>query len=247
MRPVHEFGPKIRAVVETSDKAGFLGSADIEALVAEWSAKIAAARDASVAAALNAQAEFYWEASTLLAPTRAVAESTGEESMTAVLDAQIRTMQEVSARLRRRAAQFQGVSAEDQAIHEMAAGKPVATGPFFERLDKSLHATFNDLVAAYLVDHPDLDPKKTSFDFINGGEEGWRIAGHKVVEESGAPDEAIALGGPEGEACCSCCAVNDGRRLCYCNNSGKPKAKWCKCGPCKEARDAGRLADEPPK
>lgn len=249
-----QFWSMVRAIVEAADKAGFLGPADIEALATEWAEKIAAAHDASVAAALNQQAEFYWEASTLLTPTRAVAESTGEESMTAVLDAQIRTMQEVSARLRRRAAQFQGVSAEDQAIHDMAAGArvmpiipTVPAEPFFHHPDKSLHATFNALVAAYIADHPDVDPKATSFEFVNGGDDGWRIAGHKAQEPAGVPEEEIALGGPQGGACCACCAVEDGRRLCYCVNSGKPKAKWCKCGPCKTAREEGRTAQEGPK
>jgi hypothetical protein len=238
---VNEFSFLVGAIA----RAAQLEGADIADLIGQWSPKIADARDATVAAALNAQAEFYWEASTLLDPTRAVAEANGEEAMTAVLDAQIRTMREVSSRLRRRAALFQGLSAEDQAIHEMAAATP--TRPLTPGLAGlgavGLPGLANDLADAYFREHPELDKATTSLEFRNG-EKGWHIVGHRTLEHP--PGFAVGEGAAAAaELCCACCAVGDGK--CYCNNSGKPKTKWCKCVPCKTARDNGQTAQEIPK
>lgn len=229
--PVAEFGPHIRAVIDAADKAGFLGEADIAALVAQTARLIARERDRSVADALDAQAEFYWEASTLLDPARGVAEANGEEGMTAVLDAQIRTMREVSTRLRRRAAQWRGVSPEDQAIHDMAAGTPPKSVAADGMQAAGLPSLASDLGDAYFREHPDLDRKTTSLEFRNG-EKGWAVVGHHQVEpapvaKAPAEDEKTAP-----EPCCDCCAVGDGQ--CYCEG---PKAKMCKCAPCKKARE----------
>lgn len=226
---VNEFRAMVRTIVETSDKAGFLGAADIEGIADEWAQKIAAARDASVAAALDAQAEFYWEASTLLDPAKSVAEMQGEDAMGAILDAQIRTMREVSTRLRRRAAEWRGLPAEDQAIHEMAAGTSPPAQPTAAACTRGgpvSREVLEELGAAYLAQHPELDPKATSLEY-RPGKEGWYVAGHIVIEQQ--PGFAMTPAPPLCD--CACCAVGDG--LCHCEG---PKTKMCKCDPCKNAR-----------
>ena len=221
----NEFSSIVREIVQAGDhRAGLLAEIEIDGLVAEWAPKVAAARDTSVAAALFTQADFYWEASTLLDPVKAVAELNGEESMCAVIDAQIRTMREVSARLRRRAMQWSGLPAEDQAIHEMAAG----TAPLAVPLGAvGLPGLADDLAKAYFDEHPELDRGKTSLEFRQG-EKGWYIAGHMEIKEP----PGFAMQPPAPPDCdCACCLVGDG--LCYCEG---PKTKMCKCGPCVKAR-----------
>lgn len=89
-------------------------------------------RDEAVAAALDAHASFYWESSTLLDPAREAARAGGDESMEALLTAQIKIMREVSARLRRRAAEIRGVTEEEAAARQMLeqpAAAPAAATP----------------------------------------------------------------------------------------------------------------------
>ena len=95
------------------------GRNDLVDLIREHSARISAMRDKAVAGALDAQASFYWEASTLLEPARKAARSAGEEGMEGLLGAQIETMREVSARLRRRAAEIRGVPADEAAARQV--------------------------------------------------------------------------------------------------------------------------------
>lgn len=239
---VNEFSSLVADIVRAAQgAASYSEGVDVTDLITEWSPRIAAARDASVAAALLAQADFYWEASTLLDPVKAVAELNGEESMSAVIDAQIRTMREVSSRLRRRAMEWKGLPAEDQAIHEMLAGgtPKSAAAPELAKTG-SLTEVMGEITAAYLVHHPDLKMGRdlVSFEYREG-ENGWYVAGHIVLEQP----PGLAVTPPAAPDCdCACCMVGD--RKCYCNNSGKPKAKWCKCVPCKTARDEGRTAQE---
>jgi hypothetical protein len=235
---VNEFSSLVAELVKAAQgAAGNSEGVDVTDLITEWSPKIAAARDASVAAALLAQADFYWEASTLLDPVKAVAELNGEESMSAVIDAQIRTMREVSARLRRRAMQWKGLPPEDQAIHEMLAGGPPKSAAATALGVVGLPGLADDLANTYFGEHPELDKKTTSLEFRQG-EKGWYIAGH--MEMKAPPGFAMPPAPPDCD--CACCLVGDGK--CYCNNSGKPKTKWCKCVPCKTARDEGRTAEE---
>jgi hypothetical protein len=223
---VNEFSSLVADLVRVAQvAAGNSDGVDVTDLITEWSPKIAAARDASVAAALNAQAEFYWEASTLLDPVKAVAELNGEESMSAILDAQIRTMREVSTRLRRRAAEWRGVPPEDQAIHDMAAG--VTPPPATPLGMVGLPGLADDLANAYFDQRPELDRGKTSLEFRQG-EKGWYIAGHRELDEP----PGLAMSPPAPPDCdCACCLVGDG--LCYCEG---PKTKMCKCKPCVTAR-----------
>lgn len=222
---VNEFSSLVAELVRAAQgAAGNSEGVDVTDLITEWSPKVAAARDASVAAALLAQADFYWEASTLLDPVKAVAELNGEESMSAVIDAQIRTMREVSARLRRRAMQWSGLPAEDQAIHEMAAGTASLAVPLGT---VGLPGLADDLAKAYFDGHPELDRGKTSLEFRQG-EKGWYIAGHMEIKEP--PGFAVQPPAPP-DCDCACCLVGDG--LCYCEG---PKTKMCKCKPCVTAR-----------
>jgi hypothetical protein len=236
-RGVNEFSSMVAGIVQAAQAAaGNSDGVDVTDLITKWSPLIAVARDSSVADALDEQATFYWEASTLLDPAKAVAELQGEENMSAILDAQIRTMREVSNRLRRRAAEWRGLSAEDQAIHDMAAGvKPAAAGPLVVP-PLATHEVLGDITAAYYQLHPELDPSRTSLEYRNG-DDGWYVAGHILIEHP--PGLPVA---PAPDCDCACCMVGD--RKCYCNNSGKPKPKWCKCVPCKTARDEGRTAQE---
>lgn len=189
---------------------------EIADLVNKYAPLVAAARDASVADALNQQADFYWEASALLDPARMVAERNGEEAMTAVLDSQINTMREVSKRLRRRAMQFAGVPAEDQAIHAMATAAPAPTAPAMGPLSGIAF----ELGQAYFIAHPELDPKRTQLEFRNG-EKGWHVSSHREVESPGSMDP------------CSCWAAGSGK--CYCANSTNG-GHVCDYGPCKKFR-----------
>ena len=238
---VNEFSGLVAGIVQASQAAGNSEGVDVTDLITTWSPLIARARDSSVADALDAQATFYWEASTLLDPAKTVADLQGEESMSAILDAQIRTMREVSNRLRRRAAEWRGLPPEDQAIHEMAAGGVTPAPPAAAAaVAGSLTAVMGEIVAAYLVGHPELDPARDMISFeFREGESGWYVAGHILIQHPpGAPLAPL----DDDECDCACCMVRD--RKCYCNNSGKPKTKWCKCAPCKTARDEGRTAQE---
>ena len=221
---VNEFSSLVAGIVQAAQgAAGNSEGVDVTDLITTWSPLVARARDSSVADALDAQATFYWEASTLLDPAKAVAEQQGEELMSAILDAQIRTMREVSNRLRRRAAEWRGLPPEDQAIHDMAAGvKPAAAGPLVVP-PLATHEVLGDITAAYYQLHPDLDPSRTSLEYRNG-DDGWYVAGHILIEAVTAP--------PAPPDCdCACCLVGDG--LCYCEG---PKTKMCKCVPCVKAR-----------
>lgn len=193
------------------DSAG--SGAPADEVVERYGPILSAMITTRVAEALDAQADFYWEASTLLDPARQVAEQNGEESMTAVLDAQIRTMREVSARIRRRAADWRGSDGPDPlAVVEPAA--PV-----------SLADSVTALADAWFEEHPEADRSSTTLEFRKGDDGLWKVAG----------------GYGAGDACCACCATGTGK--CYCHNSGQPKTKWCKCEACKEARKEGRLGD----
>jgi hypothetical protein len=228
---VSEFGQLVGEIAAEASAA----HVDIADLVNRYAPMIAAARDASVAEALNDQATFYWEASTLLDPARAIAERNGEESMAAVIDAQITTMREVSTRLRRRAAEFAG-GAEDQAIHAMVSAPPEAfraivhPGERWPTTSKGLAGlglagVADELSKAYFLAHPHLDPARTSLEFRNG-EQGWYVVGHEELAQ--APGWVPSPGGE----CCACCAVADGK--CYCDGSAE---SMCQCKPCKKARE----------
>lgn len=229
---VNEFSGLVAGIVQASQAAaGNSEGVDVTDLITTWSPLIARARDASVADALDAQATFYWEASTLLDPAKTVADLQGEESMSAILDAQIRTMREVSNRLRRRAAEWRGLPPEDQAIHEMAAGgvTPAAPPAAAAAVAGPLTAVMGEIVAAYLVEHPELDPARDMISFeFREGESGWYVAGHILIQHP--PGLPVPPAAPD--CACACCLVGDG--LCYCEG---PKAKMCKCGPCKKARE----------
>lgn len=227
---VNEFSGLVAAIVQDAQSiAGNSEGVDVTDLITKWSPMVAQARNYSVADALDAQATFYWEASTLLDPVKAVAEMNGEEAMSAVIDAQIRTMREVSARLRRRAMQWKGLPAEDQAIHEMAAGTVAAGRDLIAPMRAKaggLTEVMGEITAAYLVNHPDLKMGRdlVSFEYREG-ESGWYVAGHIVLEHP----PGLAVTPPD--CGCPCCLVGDG--LCYCEG---PKAKMCKCAPCVQAR-----------
>lgn len=237
-RGIHEFTALVTAIVQAADqRAGLLAAVEVDELVGKWAPLVQVSRDSAVADVLDQQAEFYWEASTLLEPTKLVAERSGEDTAAAIVDSQIRTMREVSARLRRRAAEWRGVSAEDQAIHEMAAGAPTPAGGL--EVAGPLHVAVSELTDAYFKEHPELDPKTTSLEFRHVGDWGWKVVGHRVVKE-GPPLEvafpegaAVAPAGTLEEAapCCECCAVGDGQ--CYCEG---PAKTLCKCKPCVKAR-----------
>lgn len=102
-----------------------LGGHDQVDLMREYTGEIQCIRNEAVAAALDTQASFYWESSTLLDPACEAARAGGDESMEALLTAQIKIMREVSARLRRRAAEIRGVSVEEAAARALL--EPPAT------------------------------------------------------------------------------------------------------------------------
>jgi len=99
-------------------RAALAGGDQVD-LMREHTAVIQRVRDEAIAAALDAHASFYWEASTLLDPAREAARAGGDEAMEALLTAQIKIMREVSARLRRRAAEISGVSEEEAAARQL--------------------------------------------------------------------------------------------------------------------------------
>ena len=82
----------------------------------EYSVKINALIDGAVAAELDRQATVQWDASTMIEPAQKVLSEAGEEAGAALLDVSIRTMREVSARLKRRAAEVRGISPEEMAM-----------------------------------------------------------------------------------------------------------------------------------
>lgn len=82
----------------------------------EYSVKINALMDNAVAAELDRQATVQWDASTMIEPAQKVLSEAGEEAGAALLDVSIRTMREVSSRLKRRAAEVRGISPEEMAM-----------------------------------------------------------------------------------------------------------------------------------
>lgn len=96
----------------------------------EYSVKINALMDNAVAAELDRQATVQWDASTMIEPAQKVLSEAGEEAGAALLDVSIRTMREVSARLKRRAAEVRGVSPEEAAARaQLTAPADIAAPP----------------------------------------------------------------------------------------------------------------------
>lgn len=208
-----DFRPVLYSAV---DKGRETGSDEAVEAFAPVLATMVAAR---VADALDAQGNFYWEASTLLDPARQVAEQNGEDAMMAVIDAQIRTMREVSTRLRRRAADWRGAAEPDSSwvaapgVAEASAGLPSVAA----------------LADAWFAEHPQIDPAYTSLEFKKDDQGRWNVVGSfDVPQQPGFPLPPPA---PPLEVCCECCSADDG--LCYCEG---PAKSWCKCKPCFQKR-----------
>lgn len=223
MKNARDFRPILYAVIDAAGQKG----AGADEVVDRFAPVIVQMVTGSVADVLDAQANFYWEASSLLDPTRQVAESNGEEAMLAVIDAQIRTMREVSTRLRRRAADWRGNDAPD------VLGAPAAA------------ATLADSVTALTDEwfdaHPELDRATTSLEFRKGDDGLWKVMGAFQIVRAEGLSAHLLTPQEEEEPCCACCATGTGK--CYCHNSGKPKTKWCRCEPCVAARMEGKLGD----
>lgn len=104
------------ALVSEIIKAASDNGNDPVDLIRRFSVMISDLRNAAVAEELDRQATVQWDVSTMIEPAQKVLSEAGEEAGAALLDVSIRTMREVSARLKRRAAEVRGITPEELAM-----------------------------------------------------------------------------------------------------------------------------------